>query len=305
MADIVVIGSLNMDLVVSAERAPEAGETLPAEGFQTIPGGKGANQAAAAGKLGASVEMAGRVGKDAFGQQMRANLESLGVGTSLVLTDPETASGTALIVVDRRGENRILIVAGANGRVSSADLDAAAGVISAAKLVILQFEIPMPVVEYAASLACRSGAGVILNPAPAYPIPPGLLKDIKYLILNESEAGALTGAPVEDLHSAGRAASRLIGQGAGAVILTLGARGALLALPGHTRHFPARKVDPVDTTAAGDAFVGAFACRLAQGASLDDAVRYAVAAGTLTVTRFGAQTSLPSRPELEKFLAEG
>lgn len=304
MADIVVVGSLNMDLVVRAERAPEGGETLPALGFQTIPGGKGANQAASAGRLGAKVEMVGRVGQDGFGDQLRSSLELMGVGTRFVASDPVAPSGTALIVVDSRGENRILIVAGANGQVSSADVDSAAEAIQSASVVILQFEIPMPSVEYTARSARQAGAAVILNPAPAYPILPGLMANVDYLILNESEAALVSGVAVASMASAAQAGRKILEMGAGTVIVTLGPRGALLVSPGQEQHFPARPVDVVDTTAAGDAFVGAFACRRAEGASLEEAASFAVAAGSLTVTRFGAQTSLPSRQEVEQFLAK-
>jgi ribokinase len=302
MADLMVIGSLNMDLVVKTKRAPEAGETLHGLEFRTVPGGKGANQAAAAALLGASVSLVGRVGKDAFGEQMRLNLENLGVDTHLVLVDPFSPSGIASIVVDENGENRIIVVSGANGSVSTGDVNAASPEVEAAGALVLQFEIPLPTVSAAAASAHAKGVPVILNPAPAYPLPEGLLPNVDYLILNETEAGSLSGKRVKDLESAGTAGKDLLGMGAGTVVITLGALGALLVTPHTILHFPARQIEVVDTTAAGDAFTGAFALLIARGKSLEEAVKFAVAAGTLTVSRFGAQTSLPTLKEVESFL---
>jgi len=301
MVDIVVIGSLNMDLVVQAPRAPEAGETLRGTDFRTIPGGKGANQAAAAGKLGGKVAMVGRVGGDAFGPALIDNLAHQGVDGSYVQLDSDVATGVALIVVDESGENRILIVAGANGRVSKEDVDRAEKLFSQAKILILQLEIPLDVVQYAIERARRYPIKIILNPAPASSLSPALLGSVDCLVPNETEAKLLTGINVHDVSSAEKAAQQLLSYGVSEVIVTLGEKGALLVTKGGTTHVAARKVKAVDTTAAGDAFIGGLAVSLVKGLPLVEAVRYATCAGTLAVTKFGAQTSLPTAAETQAF----
>ncbi len=280
MADLMVIGSLNMDLVVKTKRAPEAGETLHGLDFQTVPGGKGANQAAAAALLGGSVMLAGRIGRDAFGDQMRSNLESIGVDTHLVITDPDAPSGVASIVVDEKGENRIIVVAGANGQVTPFDVELVAPALAESGALVLQFEIPLETVCAAAAMAHEKRIPVILNPAPAYPLPAGLLANVDYLILNESEASLLSGTSVNNMESAGAAGKQLMSMGAGTVIVTMGAQGALLVTSHITEQFPARSIKVVDTTAAGDAFVGAFALMTVRGQSLEEAVKFAIACGS-------------------------
>ena len=302
MNPIVTLGSLNMDLVVKTARAPMAGETVPGQDFFTIPGGKGANQAAAVAKLGWPVAMIGRVGADVFGERLRQNLIGLNVDCSRVVTDSEAPTGTATIVVEGSGENRIIIVAGANGRVSRADVDAAASLISTASLVILQFEIPLVTVEYAMELANRHRIPVMLNPAPAYSVADAFLTRANFLVLNETEAGILCGLEVTDLPSAQRASHILIGRGVPVVVLTLGAQGALLATAEEGMHLPAFPVSAVDTTAAGDAFVGALAVSYVRGLALRECVRVANAAGALAVTRLGAQPSLPTAEEIQDLL---
>jgi len=302
MPDIIVIGSLNMDLVVKSDRFPAPGETLHGLDFRMIPGGKGANQAAAIGKLGGSVAMLGRVGVDAFGLQLRHNLAAMGVGVDSIFQDEDAPTGTATIIVEGNGENRIIVVPGANARVSPADIDTSLELIRSARAVVLQFEIPLPTVEYAIRQAAEAGAAVILNPSPAYPIPDSLLAQVDYLILNEIEIAMLSGQPITDLLTAETAARILHSKGVGAVILTLGAQGALFLEGDTTIHVPTHPVQVVDTTAAGDTFTGAFALSLVKGANPAEAVRYAVAAGTLAVTRFGAQTSIPSAEEVTAFL---
>jgi ribokinase len=305
MIDIVVLGSLNMDLVVRAERAPEGGETLPGKEFHTITGGKGANQAAATKKLGGKIGMVGRVGKDDFGERLKTNLHDLGVDTSLVLEDEEAPSGTALIVVDDQGENRILIIAGCNGRVSPMDVTGAADWIRQAKLLIMQFEIPMETVVFALDLAHQYGVPVLLNPAPAYVVGEDVLGKVTYLVLNESEAHLLTGISVIDLPSAFRAAQVLHAHHVKVVILTLGAQGAVVVDAENRVHIPAYKVKVVDTTAAGDAFIGGLAVSLVGLVGLVEAVRFGCAAGALAATRLGAQTSLPGRAEVEALVKSG
>jgi ribokinase len=305
MADIVVVGSLNMDLVIKTERMPQPGETIRGSDFQTIPGGKGANQAVAAARLGSQVAMAGRVGNDGFGPALIANLSEQGVDTSNVLVDADAPTGIALIVVDQSGENSIVVASGANLSVSPQDVDALAGLLPRAKLLLLQFEVPLESVERAATMAARHGVKVILNPAPAQAAPPRLLSQVDYLVPNETEACLLTGVEVKDLASAEEAARKLLGQGIPVVIVTLGEKGALVVTSEQAFHVPARQVEAVDTTAAGDAFIGGLAVALTKGFSLEEAVRYATCAGTLAATKFGAQTSLPSAEEVQAFYKEG
>jgi ribokinase len=303
MSDIVVVGSLNVDLVVQAQRAPGPGETISGQDFQIIPGGKGANQAAAVARLGGDVAMVGRAGSDAFGPQLLENLTRQGVDTSRVTSDPEAPTGTALIIVESSGENRIVVVAGANGRVALTDVEASEEVIGRAKALVLQFEVPLATVECAMDVAIRHSVPVILNPAPAYEVPSSFLRKAKYLILNESETKVLSGLEVTDISSCREAADRLREYGVDVVVLTLGEQGAWLATGEGAWHLPTRPVDAVDTTAAGDAFVGGFAVSLARNLSLPDAVRYANGAGTLAVTKLGAQTSLPTAQEVEAFIS--
>lgn len=299
MPDIIVLGSLNMDLVVKAPRLPKPGETIAGHSFQMIPGGKGANQAVAAARLGGKVAMIGRVGADSFGEILRTNLSRSGVDVDCVLVDEDSATGIALILVDAlSGQNSIVVDAGSNGRVSLEDLERAKPLLKEAKALVLQFEVPLQVVERAAELARHRGLMVVLNPAPAYRVSLDFLRKADYLILNETEIAVLSQRNVSGLESARVAAQALTREGLPIVIVTLGRKGALLATPQEMIHVPARKVQVVDTTAAGDAFVAGFTKAVLNGFTLEEAVRYAVCAGTITVTRFGAQTSLPSAAEV-------
>lgn len=302
MSEIVVLGSLNMDLVVKAGRAPEAGETLPGQFFKTIPGGKGANQAAAAAKLGADVAMAGRVGEDDFGVQLTKVLQDAGVNTVAVHEDPDHTTGVASIVVDDAGENRILIVAGANGQVSRADVDALRPALAKAKALILQMEIPFATIEYALNVAAELDLTTILNLAPAYPLSDELLKKIDVLVLNESETRLLSKISVDDLASAKEAGLVLHARGANTVIITVGAQGAFFSAKDQFAFAPAYPVDVVDTTAAGDAFTAGFVVSMLETDIPEESLRFANAVGALTVTKLGAQTSLPSRAAVENFL---
>ncbi len=301
MPDVVVLGSLNMDLVVTTDEMPQPGETVRGHHFVTIPGGKGANQAAAAARLGAQVQMIGRVGGDSFGSVLLDNMRAQGVGVSHVIVDKEVASGTAMIIIDARGENSIVVAPGANGRVSMDDVRAAHVLLNRARYLVMQFEIPLPVVRATIGLANQLGVLVILNAAPAYPVDAAFLRGVYTLVVNESEARALTGVTVGDVSTAKRTAQALVDLGMPVVIVTLGAKGALLATRGGLVHVPARRVRVVDTTAAGDAFVGAFTTALLRGFDLPEAVRYATCAGTLATTVLGAQTSLPSAAQVETF----
>ncbi|TEU14504.1 MAG: ribokinase [Anaerolineales bacterium] len=301
-AKIAVVGSLNMDLVVRAPHMPIPGETVIGSDFRTIPGGKGANQAVAAARLGAEVTMIGRVGDDDFGRAQLRNLGELGIDTTHVIVDPEAATGIALITLDASGQNSIVLASGANMRLAREDINAAQVTIVQSDVLVLQLESPLEVVTYAIDIAHAEGVKVILNPAPARPLPEETLARLDYLIPNESETALLTGIEVTDIHSAKEAAERLREEGVGTVILTLGARGAFLVSAEESVHVPGYKVEVVDTTAAGDAFVGGLAVALAQGQNLAEAARYANAAGALAVTRLGAQPSLPTRQEVEEFM---
>lgn len=304
MADIIVVGSLNMDLVVRAPHMPASGETVIGSDFRTIPGGKGANQAVAAAKLGAQVTMVGRVGGDDFGRAQLRNLGELGIDTRYVTVDPDAATGIALITLDAGGQNSIVLAAGANMRLTVADIGAARQTIAQADVLVCQLESPLEAVKHAIALAQNCGVRVILNPAPARNLDPETLSRVDFLIPNESETALLTGIEVTDASSARRAANHLLQQGVGIVILTLGEKGAFLVGLGEEMHIPAYEVEVVDTTAAGDAFVGGFAVALAEGENLPKAVRFANAAGALAVTKLGAQPSLPARQEVEEFLAK-
>ena len=299
MSDIVVLGSLNMDLVVRTERIPRPGETVHGKDFAMVPGGKGANQAAAAARLGAKVEMLGRVGLDPFGPALLDNLRKQGVGTDHIISDPQAPSGTAMILVDAQGENSIVVAPGANGQVTLADVDAAREVLARARYLVLQFEIPLPVVGSAIAAAREMHLPVILNPAPAYPVEADFFRGVYCLVANETEAEILTGIKVGHLESAHQAAAVLLALEIPVVVITLGAEGALLVTESGKTHVPAHKVQVVDTTAAGDAFIGGLTVALLKGFDLVEAVRYATCAGTLATTVLGAQTSLPSADQVE------
>jgi len=304
-AHVAVVGSLNMDLVARAARIPQPGETVIGGEFRNVPGGKGANQAVAAARLGAQVSMVGRVGRDAFAGPLLDSLAADGIDHTFVIQDPHAATGVALIVVDDAGENSIVVASGANMRLSPTDVDAAETAIAGADALLLQLESPLETVTRAAELARAHGVTVILNPAPARPLPVELLALVNVLIPNESETALLTGMPVGDQAEAEAAAGALRTMGVGTVILTLGQRGALLAREGETVMCPAFDVTPVDTTAAGDAYVGGFAVALAEGRTLSEATRWGNGAGALATTKLGAQPSLPARQELETLLATG
>jgi len=294
-AKIVIVGSLNMDLVTRAPRLPKAGETLSGHSFVTVPGGKGANQAVAAARLGASVAMIGCVGDDAYGEQLRGALLAEGIDCQAVSRIERESSGVALIVVDDSSQNAIVIVAGGNGHMTSAVVDGFDALLRQADVIICQLEIPMATVGHVLRRGRELGKTVILNPAPASgPLPVEWYGWIDYLIPNESEASALTGLPVESVATADAAASALMKAGVGKVIVTLGEQGALFATHARSQHFPAPKVSPVDTTAAGDTFVGGFAAALAAGKSESDAILFGQTAAALSVTRSGAQPSIPT-----------
>jgi ribokinase len=310
MSDILVIGSLNADLVVRSPRFPKPGETISGEDLQIIPGGKGANQAVAAARQGANVAMIGRVGSDSFGPFLIQNLETNHVDTSHVLAD-DSATGTAIIIVDTKGQNSIVLSPGANGKVSSSDVERASSLNPG--LTLLQLEIPIPTVLQAARNAKANGSRVILNPAPAQSLPEELIALADFIIPNESELSLLSGLEVKDISTAEQAARVLLGKGAKNIVVTLGAHGALIVTKDKATQVPSFTVEVVDTTAAGDAFIGGFAAKLLESNLEDDgklpdtelqrAVRYGCACGALAVTKFGAQPSLPTKAEVEQFLS--
>jgi ribokinase len=290
-----------MDLVTRAPRLPVGGETLIGHSFATVSGGKGANQAVAAARLGAQVAMVGCVGSDDYGVQLRNALLAEQIDCQAVST-VDDSSGVALIVVDDNSQNAIVIVAGANGAMTPAVIDRFDAVLQAADVIICQLEIPDATVGHALKRARALGKVVILNPAPASrPLPADWFAAIDYLIPNESEATVLSGLPVDSQETAESAASQLIAMGAGKVIITLGAQGSLFANGQSFEHFPAPKVKAVDTTAAGDTFVGGFAAALANGKSEAEAIRFGQIAAALSVTRAGAQPSIPTLSDVQAF----
>lgn len=303
---IVVVGSVNLDLVAATQRIPLAGETVSGSSFQTFPGGKGANQAVAAAKLGASVSLVGKLGTDAFGVQLRKSLEESGVDTGAISYAPGS-SGVALITTGGKGENAITVVGGANAQLVPADLDARLDLIRSAEIILTQLETPLDTVEHLAELARHEGISLMLDPAPARPLPASLLKSVEWLTPNESETCSLLGDPVQELSldALEDEAGRLLRLGCRNVLLKLGSRGCYLALADGTRkHVPAYKVRAVDTTAAGDAFNGALAVALIRGRDPVSSAVWASAVAALSVTRHGAQPSLPTSPEVDRFLQE-
>jgi ribokinase len=301
MSIVVVVGSVNVDLVVTVDRLPAPGETVTGGTFAIHHGGKGANQAVAAARLGAEVVLVAKVGQDMFGDQAVANYQKEGIVTDCILRDPHHATGVALIMVDDQGENLISVASGANHALTPQEIERSAAHIRSADLVMLQLEIPLPVVEYAAKLAAEAGVPVILNPAPAAPLDDALLRRVTYLTPNESEAERLTGIRVEDETTARAAARKLLASGVRYVIVTMGAKGAMVIDGDRSTMIPGYKVEARDSTAAGDAFNGGLACAIARGESLDQAVREASLVGAFSVTRLGAQPSLPTAAELRHF----
>lgn len=295
--DILVIGSLNADLVVRSPRFPQPGETISGSDLLTIPGGKGANQAVAAARQDVNVAMVGRVGKDNFAPFLIENLNSNHVNALHVAQD-NVATGTAIIVVDENGQNSIVLSPGANGKVDSQDVDSAPD----AKILLLQFEIPMDSVLHAAKRYKAKGTTVILNPAPARHIPDELLAAIDILVPNESELSLLTNMQVTDVKSAELAAKEILKHGVKTVIVTLGSKGTLVVTSSQVTQVDTYKVNVVDTTAAGDAFIGGFASAILSKKSLEESVRYGCACGALATTKLGAQPSLPTKEEVEKFI---
>lgn len=306
-AKITVVGSINIDLVLRVPHLPVPGETLAGDDFQLIPGGKGANQAVAAARLGAEVAMVGSVGDDPFARRLEEGLAREGISTDHISSVKGTTSGMALITVAPGGQNTIVLSPGANAHVSRDMVFSAEKLLETCDALLLQLEIPLETVEFAARLAKNHGCRVILNPAPARDVPARLLQSVDYLVPNEVEAAALTGRKVTDQASAKKAAVTLQEMcGDATVVITLGSRGALLLGKGKTLvSIPTPRVPAVDATAAGDAFVAGMAVALAEGKTDVEAVRWGCAAGALTVTKLGAQTSIPIKAEVKRLLEGG
>ena len=303
---IVVLGSLNADLVVAVPRLPRPAETVLGDRLRTFPGGKGANQAVAAARLGGSVCMVGRVGQDAFGDLLLQSLAADGVDTAGVDRDPDEPTGVALILVEEGGQNLIAVAPGANARVGPREVERAADHLNSESVLLLELEVPLPVVDSAAVAAHQRGSRVILNAAPATAVlPEGLLRHVDVLVVNEVEAATLFGSSVQSLEDAAAAGRSALEQGTGAAIVTLGAAGAVVVQPAGVSPIGAYPVVAVDTTAAGDAFVGALALSLLRGADLVAAARLGAAAGAAAVTRPGAQSSLPTPADVQALLDKG
>lgn len=300
---LVVFGNINMDLTTYAARLPRPGETLHGKSFQLAPGGKGANQAAAAARLGVPTQFIGRIGDDDFGRQVIDALRSFGVETS-VHVDPQHSTGLAVISVDEAGENAITAILGANMAMDDSDVARAAQALPEAGLLLLQLEIPLRAILALAAQANQRGIRVVLDPAPAPvdPLPDELIRSLYALTPNEVEAEALVGYPVSDLDSAARAAQQLRGWGVPLAVVKLGDRGAYFATAEDQGHIPPFPVQAVDSVAAGDAFNGALAAALMENRPTREALRWAAAAGALAVTRAGAMPSMPSRAEVEDLL---
>jgi len=299
MADVFVMGSINQDFVLKVERRPKPGETVTDAVLSTHNGGKGANQAAAAALLGASVAFLGRVGDDGFGGPLVRALEDKGVETALVAEAPGSSTGTAFITVTADGENAITVAPGANRRLAPDDVDAARGAIGGATVLVAQMEVPRETVARAVEVAGEVGTRVILNLAPPFEVPRAVLEGLDVLVVNEHEAAFLLGEGVDGVDGAMAAAPRLVSLGPASVVVTVGADGAVFADGANAGHVPAPEAEVVDTTGAGDAFVGALAVRISRGDPLEEAAAYAARAGAAAVTREGAQGALPTPDVLE------
>lgn len=299
---ILVFGSINMDLISYVARLPRPGETLFGRSYLTAPGGKGANQAVAAARLGAVTVMVGRVGNDAFGRELLPILKAENIDTSGILIDNKHGTGLAVISVDDSGENAITVISGANMTMDESDLVRCLPLLNSSRVLMLQLEVPVDISIEAARAARERGKIVILDPAPAEQLPPRLYPLIDILTPNEVETEVLTGIRPTDALSAARAAEMLRSRGVKTAVIKMGAQGSHYASDTHSGHMPAFPAIAVDTVAAGDSFNGALAVALSEGSELPEAVRWASAAASISVTRHGAQPSMPRRDELIRIL---
>lgn len=297
---IIVIGSCNTDMVIHMERLPLPGETLIGGKFFMNPGGKGANQAVAAARLGGKVTLIAKVGSDSLGSKAREQYVAENIDTTHILTDKEHPSGVALIMVDAHGENSIAVASGANARLNTKDIDEARETIAEGDIILMQLETPLETVEHAARMAKELGKRVILNPAPAHALSDSLLRCLYMIIANETEAEFISGIQITDMDSVARAADIISNKGVDCVVITLGAKGAFIRENGSYHQIPGHKVKAIDATAAGDTFCGAVCVALAEGQGIVRAVEFANRCASITVTRMGAQSSLPYRKEVER-----
>lgn len=295
---ILVIGSSNTDMVVKAARFCRPGETILGGEFFMFPGGKGGNQAVAAARLGGQVSLVAKLGNDIFGKNAIAGYEKEGIQTGYIFVDEQLPSGVALITVNEEGENTIVVASGANHSISNHDIDSALSVFEKADIILLQLEIPLPVVEYVIELAKKKNKKIILNPAPAQQLPGTFFENLFAITPNETEAEILTGIKVQEINSAAEAAKKFVEKGVQNVIITLGSKGAFVHAEGHTGLVEAPVVKAVDTTAAGDVFNGALAVALEKNSDWHSAARFACQAASLSVTRMGAQSSAPYGHEI-------
>lgn len=301
---IVVVGSSNTDMILKLERIPRPGETLLGGVFHMVQGGKGANQAVAASKCGGEVSFVAKVGNDSFGTSAMSGLKESGIDTGNILRDGKESSGIALIFVDTKGENAIGVAPGSNANLSVKDIQSVDERIARAKILLLQLEIPLETIQAAVNIAYQHNVDIILNPAPSQRLPKELLQKITILTPNVTEAEHLTGIAIKTENDLHRCAQNLLESGVRNVIITLGIKGAFIATKTIREIIPSFKVEAIDSTAAGDVFNGALAVELSNGQDLKDAVRFANAAAAISVTRLGAQTSIPSRDEVEKMLSK-
>lgn len=299
--NILVVGSSNTDMVIKTHHLPRPGETVIGGAFFMNPGGKGANQAVAVARLGGKVSFICKTGSDIFGHQSQQLFEEEGIDTSYIFSDKKNPSGVALITVDEQAENCIAVASGANANLLPEDLSTAEDAIDRSDIILMQLEIPLESVLYVADSACKKGKKVILNPAPAQPLPKQLFKQLYILTPNEMEAEMITGVKITDVHSAEEAAKTISSFGVRHVVITLGSKGAFVYSSGQVELIPAKKVKAVDTTAAGDIFNGALTVAISEGRSITEAVRYACKASAISVTRAGAQSSAPYRNEVDIF----
>ena len=302
MNKVTVVGSFMYDLVATAPRRPKTGETLIGDSFGMVLGGKGANQAIAASRAGASVTMVGRLGNDLFGNQFLEKFSEEGIKTDFVIQDTENGTGVGMPLIDASGDNSIVIIPQANMALTVENIDKAESVIADSDVLILQCEVPMEANKRAAEIANKNDTLVILNPAPARKIPDTLLSLVDIITPNESEAEILTDMPTETNSQAMEAAHHLLSKGVETVILTLGSRGSLLLTEKMEKRIPAYSVDVIDTTAAGDAFCGALAAILSNGSIIEEAIKIANAAGALAVTKLGAEPSLPTKKDIDQLI---
>jgi ribokinase len=301
---VTIVGSFNMDLSVRTPRMPVPGETLLGGPFTTGPGGKGANQAVAAARLGADVSMLVKLGQDVFGNQAAENLIREGINPETILRTDQTHTGVAFIIVDNTGENLIVVAGGANNQITPEDVERARTTLTSADILLTQLEIPMETVAYAVKIAHDAGVKVVLNPAPGQPLSPDLLQRIDILTPNETEAQTITGLPVTNVAEAEEAGRHLLRSGVKAAVITLGSKGSLVVTAEGSTLVPGRSVKVVDTTGAGDAFSGALVVALGEGKGLVEAAAFANAAAALQVTKPGTSPAMPYRDEVLAFMAE-